>query len=126
VLFPGEQNSREGTLNFLNVRSCSILVASKEVTNVVDSLRPDIDAFKFHAFPDLGYFTSDEPVKMYPFTSTSEEIKNNVVVVLHTSGSTGRYFFPKLNPTLTFIPRITETNSPNPSHVGHSHERGHG
>lgn len=39
--------------------------------------------------PESAYFTSQEPIKSYPWTKSFEEVKDEPFVILHTSGSTG-------------------------------------
>ena len=41
--------------------------------------------------PSLSQLLAEDEVPSYPFTKTFDEAKNDPVLVLHTSGSTGQY-----------------------------------
>ena len=66
VLFPSDQNSRQAHLNLLSVTNCRVLIASKELVVLWESLRPEVDGFKILATPDFETFLVDEKVEKYP------------------------------------------------------------
>jgi len=43
--------------------------------------------------PSLSQLLAEDEVPPYPFTKSFDEAKNDPVLVLHTSGSTGQYTY---------------------------------
>lgn len=90
-MLPLNQNSRAGHLNVLGATDCKTLLASKDQLEAWNALRPEIDSFKVLVIPELEYFLKVEETKTYPFNLSWEDIKDDVMLILHTSGSTGTF-----------------------------------
>lgn len=90
-MLPLNQNSRAGHLAVLAATECKTLLASQDQLEAWNSLRPEIDSFKVLVIPELEYFLKVEETKSYPFNLSWEDIKDEVMLILHTSGSTGAF-----------------------------------
>ncbi|KAG9238968.1 hypothetical protein BJ875DRAFT_275589 [Amylocarpus encephaloides] len=89
LLLPSNQNSRDAHLSILDAVECEVLIASADQIPVWESLRPEIDSKKVITIPELEYFLLEAAVESYPFNLTWADIKDDPIIVMHTSGSTG-------------------------------------
>ncbi|RDL38882.1 Uncharacterized protein BP5553_03222 [Venustampulla echinocandica] len=89
ILLPLSHNSRQAHLVLLEATDCRVVIASKELLPKWNELRPEIDGFKILMIPDLQYFLSDETTENYAFSLTWDEVKDDPIVITHTSGTTG-------------------------------------
>lgn len=90
-MLPLDQNSRAGHLGVLAATDCKTLLASQSHLDNWNALRPEIDSFQVFVIPELEYFLKLEETKVYPFDLSWEDIKDDVMLILHTSGSTGTF-----------------------------------
>ncbi|CAG8979441.1 hypothetical protein HYALB_00011954 [Hymenoscyphus albidus] len=89
LLFPLNQNSRAGHLGILTAIGCKTLLASQDQIELWNALHPEIDTFKVLVVPELEYFLKVEETKEYPYNFSWQDVKDDVGIILHTSGSTG-------------------------------------
>ncbi|KUJ07624.1 acetyl-CoA synthetase-like protein [Mollisia scopiformis] len=90
LLLPSPRNSLEGQLNLFKSTECEALLTS-EGYNLSPQLISESGLTPI-SIPSLATFLAKGEVPHYPFIKTYEEAKNDLFIVLHTSGSTG---FPK-------------------------------
>ncbi|TVY44409.1 Non-canonical non-ribosomal peptide synthetase [Lachnellula subtilissima] len=88
ALLPSPRNSVENAVAVLESTKCNVIFYSAEMASKVKTLkeaRPEIRTFEI---PKMEILTST-PAKAYPYTKTWEEAKNDRVLIMHTSGSSG-------------------------------------
>ena len=63
------------------------IYAGDDAAEIVKGIGPDVKRF---TAPPLEWFLDSEGYKKYPYNKTFEETKDDVILVIHTSGTTGR------------------------------------
>jgi long-subunit acyl-CoA synthetase (AMP-forming) len=87
-------NSRQAHLSLLAATECNMLLASKESIQLWHGLQSEAGNSKILAIPDLEYFLAEDAVENYPFGKSWEEFKNDPILIMHTSGTTGKFLSP--------------------------------
>lgn len=92
VLLPSSRNALSNTIHLLETTKCDVLFYSGTGSPIeahVKALQSIQGSSKLqlHSIPELSEMTSLAP--HYPYTKTYSEAKNDIAVILHTSGSTG-------------------------------------
>ncbi|ORY14412.1 hypothetical protein BCR34DRAFT_646399 [Clohesyomyces aquaticus] len=86
VLYSSHRNSVAGHADLVKKTGCTILIHTREfpVCGILEKCRLEI-----LCMPELDFLLDDTPCDHYPYTKTWEEAKNDPILVVHTSGSTG-------------------------------------
>lgn len=69
--------------------NCQTLLASEERVQYWHNLGSKTGDRQILTVPSFEYFVNDIPVDQYPYSKTWEAIKDDPILILHTSGSTG-------------------------------------
>lgn len=91
LLIPSTRNALPNTKTFLDSTKCSHLFyvsAMHAQAIALQELCPDLQVFQVPSFDEM----LSSPAKHYPYRKTWAEAKDDVFLIVHTSGSTG---FPK-------------------------------
>ena len=88
LLFTSPRNSISGHLNLFDKTDCSTLLFSSSYKRIAESLL-NARSLNSTQVPELDELLNEEPVPAYPYNKTFEEARQEPLVVLHTSGSTG-------------------------------------
>lgn len=92
LLLPSARNAISNTIHLLDATNCSVLFysgAGSPIETHVQSLRHQSPSpLDIHLIPSLSSMTST-PAPHYPYTKTYSQAAKDVVLILHTSGSTG-------------------------------------
>jgi len=88
MLFNSPRNSLEGHLGVIDAADCKIWCIASEKNVQVEQILSK-RAMRIMFLPSLDSLLHEIPVDPYPFTKSFEEAKNDPILVLHTSGSTG-------------------------------------
>jgi hypothetical protein len=92
ILTPLDQNSRAAHLNLLEATNCRTLIASPNLIPIWESLRPEVDSYKTVTVPELEYFMNADVAPKYPYKLDWADIKDERILTVHTSGSTGVFY----------------------------------
>ncbi|KAF2034777.1 acetyl-CoA synthetase-like protein [Setomelanomma holmii] len=86
VLFSSHRNSIAGHANLIQKTRCATLIHSDgfPVAEILATCQ-----IKTACMPDLDILLADTPSDHYPYSKTFDEAKDDEVLVLHTSGTTG-------------------------------------
>ena len=86
MLVPSPRTSTKNQISLLKATDCRVLLKAGS-TRIDDQLcAEDVRCI---VIPELDHFLDRDPVTQYPFNKTFEEVRNDLVAVLHSSGSTG-------------------------------------
>ncbi|KAI0543941.1 acetyl-CoA synthetase-like protein [Xylaria curta] len=88
LLLPSPRNPPSTTLSLLEQTKSTKVLFTSEVTPImksVQALKPDLEVYMIPSFCDM----MESSPKPYAYEKTFEDAKNDPVVVLHSSGSTG-------------------------------------
>ncbi|KFZ02077.1 hypothetical protein V500_00445 [Pseudogymnoascus sp. VKM F-4518 (FW-2643)] len=103
LLLPGPRNALPNTSTLLEATDCSVVFYSGNCKEHAIQLKGLVEGLQVVEVPDLEEMINT-PSKPYLYNKTWEEAKDDVVVVIHTSGSTGA---PKpiyyTNKTMAFL-----------------------
>ena len=88
LLLTSPRNSISAHLNLFDKTECSTLLFSSSYKRTSEGL---LNARSFNSIQvsELDDLLNEEPVPAYPYNKTFEEARQEPLVVLHTSGSTG-------------------------------------
>jgi acyl-CoA synthetase (AMP-forming)/AMP-acid ligase II len=87
LLLPSPRNSLEGQLSLFKATSCKAILSPKGY-GLQEGLIHGSALPLFQA-PEIPELLAEGEVRQYKFTKTWDEAKDDPVMVLHTSGSTG-------------------------------------
>ncbi|KAK4614859.1 Non-canonical non-ribosomal peptide synthetase FUB8, partial [Fulvia fulva] len=88
ALLPSPRNSQEGQASLFKTTNCNTLLHSAGVDSYVETIRtalPDIRVYQIPSFDDLLEIGANTTEPLHAYTDKEDDI----VVILHTSGSTG-------------------------------------
>lgn len=91
LLLPSIRNAISNTQNLIRASNCSILFHSGIGTPIgsqARDLRESLPGLEIYAIPSLEDMTST-PATCYAYTKSYSNSKSDIVLILHTSGSTG-------------------------------------
>ena len=93
LLLPSSRNALSNTLHLLSTTSCSTIFypgAGSPIETHVKALQHQLgsDKLQLHPIPSLEEMISTK-AEHYEYNKSYEEAKKDVVLILHTSGSTG-------------------------------------
>lgn len=89
LLVPDGRITKEGLNSLVEKTSCTVwLYAEDDAGGPL--VEPD-SGLKIFALPMLEWMLNNEGQKRYPYEKTYEEVKWDEVVIIHTSGTTGKY-----------------------------------
>src|SRR6266536_995993 len=103
--------SRQAHLNLLAATDCNTLLTSNESIQLRHGLQSAPSNFKILALTDLEYFLTGDAVENYPFDKSWEEFKNDPILIMHNSGTTGKFLSAmKKAHSILMHHRIAKTN----------------
>ncbi|KAI0445857.1 acetyl-CoA synthetase-like protein [Xylaria telfairii] len=88
LLLPSPRNPPSTTISLLEQTKCTKILFTSEVSPIVKSiqaLKPDLEGLVIPSFRNM----MDSIPQPYPYSKTFEEARNDPIVILHSSGSTG-------------------------------------
>ncbi|RDL29894.1 uncharacterized protein BP5553_10521 [Venustampulla echinocandica] len=88
LLIPSPRNAPTNTASLLERTNCKIVFYSGLFGEQKDSISEFVGGLEFFEIPSLEEITLEKTMP-YPYTKSWEEAKNDVFLILHTSGSTG-------------------------------------
>ncbi|OBT85968.1 hypothetical protein VE02_04794 [Pseudogymnoascus sp. 03VT05] len=88
LLFPSPKNALPNTSSLLEGTKCSMVFYSGYCKEQCIQLKGLVEGIHIVEIPDLDQMINT-PSKHYPYNKTWEEAKDDVVIIVHTSGSTG-------------------------------------
>ncbi|KAE8449384.1 hypothetical protein EG329_008285 [Mollisiaceae sp. DMI_Dod_QoI] len=93
LLLPSPRNALSNTIHLINATNCGVIFYSGAASPIeahVKALQHQIGSSRLQlcCIPSLEEMVSSK-TSHYPYTKTYEEAKNDTVLILHTSGSTG-------------------------------------
>jgi nucleoside-diphosphate-sugar epimerase/acyl-CoA synthetase (AMP-forming)/AMP-acid ligase II len=93
AFLPSTRNSDEAQLHLLKATDCSKFFFSEERSARVleiQGLSPGLEIFQV---PSLKTIIGDETgLRPYPFTASYEEVENEIICIIHSSGTTGKFY----------------------------------
>jgi long-subunit acyl-CoA synthetase (AMP-forming) len=77
--------------NILNEIQCNAWITTQDRVDNSQGILDTTGNLKVLVIPSLEYFVRDEsnPTPSYPYEKTWEQAKDDVVCIIHTSGTTG-------------------------------------
>jgi long-subunit acyl-CoA synthetase (AMP-forming) len=86
MFLPSPRNSLEGQVNLFKKTSCNVLI-----TTPINKVQVYIDQYLMRLIyvPDLEDLLAPGEIPRYKYLKSFDEAKDDPLVVLHTSGSTG-------------------------------------
>lgn len=87
ILLPSVRNSSANNVFLLQETSCKTVLCTEHQERVARELQEHIDV-QILVVPSWNQMISGLP-ESYPYTKTWEEARDDQIIVLHTSGSTG-------------------------------------
>jgi acyl-coenzyme A synthetase/AMP-(fatty) acid ligase len=88
VLLPSPRNALPNTVSLLEITNCKALFYSGPLEEQAVALSEQVNNLTIIKFPTLEEMATGK-TEHYPYPKTWEEAKNDVVMIVHTSGSTG-------------------------------------
>ena len=88
LLLPSPKNALLNTVSLLESTSCKVLFYSEPLGEQVVALSKLVSDLEIIRIPSLEEMVNTN-AEHYPYTKSWEEAKNEVVMIVHTSGSTG-------------------------------------
>jgi acyl-coenzyme A synthetase/AMP-(fatty) acid ligase len=88
LLLPSTKNALANTVSLLEVTNCKVLFFSLSMKEQAVALSKLVPSLNIVQVPTWQEMVSQDSMP-YPYTKTWEEAKNDVILVVHTSGSTG-------------------------------------
>jgi acyl-CoA synthetase (AMP-forming)/AMP-acid ligase II len=91
LLFASPRNAIVNNVSLLNATNCDVVFYSgggSPLEAHVKGIQNTISGLRIHEIPSLEQMIADES-DHYPYNKTFDEAKNDTVLFLHTSGSTG-------------------------------------
>ena len=89
VLLPSPRNPPTTNRSLLDQTACTKLVHAEEVIPVVDQLTAIHPELKLTQIASLDEILNKSG-RQYPYSKSFDEARNDPIVVLHSSGSTGQ------------------------------------
>lgn len=88
LLLPSPRNALPNTSSLLEATNCSVVFYSRALKEQANQLKGLIAGLQVVEIPDMEEMINT-PCKPYLYNKTWEQAKDDVVLVVHTSGSTG-------------------------------------
>ncbi|EHL02676.1 hypothetical protein M7I_1190 [Glarea lozoyensis 74030] len=88
ILLPSPRNAVVNTISLLRETGCRVVFYSGDLGVQESELKNSIPELTMLEVPLLSQMTNSE-TPHYPYTKTWEQAKDDVVMIIHTSGSTG-------------------------------------
>ena len=88
MLLLSPRNSVQANINLFNLTNCAILVHTDPPAPFAQALLAQ-HPINSYQIPSLDELLAEDEAPPFPFTKAFDEVKNDPVLVLHTSGSTG-------------------------------------
>jgi acyl-CoA synthetase (AMP-forming)/AMP-acid ligase II len=91
LLLASPRNAIVNNVSLLNTTNCDVVLYSgggSPLEALVKGIQNTISGLRIHEIPSLEQMIADES-DHYPYNKTFDEAKNDTVLFLHTSGSTG-------------------------------------
>jgi acyl-CoA synthetase (AMP-forming)/AMP-acid ligase II len=92
LLLPSPRNALPNNASLLDTTKCTTLFYTGSLVAQAKAIQELVSDLQIFSLPSLDEMTASEP-KHYPYTKAWAEAKDDVVMIVHTSGSTGN---PKL------------------------------
>jgi len=90
LLIPDGRITKEGLDDLVESTNCKVwLYAEDDAGGPLVKPKSGLETL---ALPTLQWMLDDEGQKRYPYEKTYEETKWDETVIVHTSGTTGKYF----------------------------------
>ena len=87
-----QRNAVPTNASLLEQTRCSKFFHSSEMKPVIESVREAVETLEYVEVPSLEEMLDGES-QPYPYSETFETAKRNPVVIIHSSGSTGKLSF---------------------------------
>ncbi|ORY14274.1 hypothetical protein BCR34DRAFT_479781 [Clohesyomyces aquaticus] len=89
ILIPDGRVTREGMLNLIHSSECQVWIYPEDDDHQTCELGIQDMGLKLQAFPPLDWCLDSNGHERYPYQKKYEEGKNDEIVIIHTSGTTG-------------------------------------
>jgi long-subunit acyl-CoA synthetase (AMP-forming) len=88
LLLPSIKNALPNTISLLEVTKCKVLLYSGPLKDQAVALSKNVQDLEILEIPSLKEMVNAN-AEHYPYTKSWEEAKKDIVMIVHTSGSTG-------------------------------------
>jgi acyl-CoA synthetase (AMP-forming)/AMP-acid ligase II len=88
LLMPSPRNALPNNVSLLKTTECKVLFHTGPLVSQAEALQKLVSDLRISSLPSLEEMTASK-VEHYPYTKTWAEAKDDVVMIVHTSGSTG-------------------------------------
>lgn len=89
ILIPDGRVGGDGTLALLENTECNVWITTEENRSTAEGLQAQRPGMRIIIIPTLNYFLQASASPAYPYSKTWTDAKDDIVWIIHTSGTTG-------------------------------------
>jgi long-subunit acyl-CoA synthetase (AMP-forming) len=89
-VIPDGRLTGEARLSLLSQTDCWHWIGPEDQIQRAHDLNSQRSGIKFHTMPPVEHWLADDSTENYPFNIPFDKVKDDLVLVIHTSGTTGQ------------------------------------